>query len=69
MTKSRAYQLAKQAWPLAVEQAGGPSVIAQALCISIGRVCHAQTCAKAWIAQVEHLSGMPRQELRPDLYA
>jgi hypothetical protein len=68
MTKSSAYQLAKKAWPLAVERAGGPSAIARTGGISVDRVCHAQTCPKAWLTWVEQLSGMPREQLRPDLY-
>jgi Putative antitoxin of bacterial toxin-antitoxin system, YdaS/YdaT len=68
VTKSSAYRLAKEAWLLAIEKAGGQGAIARALCISIDRVCHAQTCARAWLVQIERLSGVPRQELRPDLY-
>jgi hypothetical protein len=68
MTKNSAYRLAKEAWPLAVAQVGGESAIARTLDIPVYQVYRAQTCPKAWIARIEQLSGVPREQLRPDLY-
>jgi DNA-binding transcriptional regulator YdaS (Cro superfamily) len=52
----------------AIEAAGGPVSFAAALGINRQAVWKWKRCPAHRIIEVERISGVPREELRPDLY-
>jgi len=52
----------------AVAASGGPSKLARHLRVSPQAVIQWKTCPVLRVLAVERISGVPRHELRPDLY-
>jgi len=52
----------------AIELAGGHAALARSLGISSAAISQWQACPPLRVLKVEAASGVPRHELRPDLY-
>ena len=52
----------------AIEAAGGPKALGRQIGISSQAISQWQECPPRRVLEVERLSGVPRHELRPDLY-
>ncbi|WP_082494625.1 MULTISPECIES: Cro/CI family transcriptional regulator [unclassified Methylobacterium] len=52
----------------AIELAGGHAALARSLGISSAAISQWQSCPPLRVLKVEAASGVPRHELRPDLY-
>lgn len=52
----------------AIELAGGITALAHELGIDRNGIRRWQAVPARWIIRIEHLTGVPREELRPDLY-
>jgi len=53
----------------ALDKAGGPTALARELKIGASAVTQWERLPAKWIPHVSRLTGMPPEELRPDLYA
>jgi len=58
----------KAALERAIKAAGGPAKLARPLGISAQAVCQWDEVPPLRVLAVEQVSGVPRHELRPDLY-
>ncbi|MGU3286493.1 Cro/CI family transcriptional regulator [Methylobacterium mesophilicum] len=52
----------------AITKAGGPVALSRALGISSAAVCQWRQCPVLRVIAVEKATGVPRHELRPDVY-
>ena len=59
---------ASKALELAIEKVGGLAGLAKPLGVSIQAISQWDECPPLRVLAVERLSGVPRHELRPDLY-
>lgn len=59
---------AEAAIRLAVARAGGTTALAEALGVTKGAVSQWDVCPPARVPDVEKITGVPRQDLRPDWY-
>ena len=52
----------------AIKAAGGLSALSRELGIDRAGIRRWEAIPAKWIIQIEHATGVPREELRPDLY-
>lgn len=52
----------------AIEEAGGPKAVGRQIGISSQAISQWQECPPRRVLAVERITGIPRHELRPDLY-
>lgn len=57
-----------QALRRAIKSAGGPRSLAKSLGVTRQAIEQWRWCPPTRVLEVERLSGIPRQQLRPDLY-
>ncbi|MCJ2067806.1 helix-turn-helix domain-containing protein [Methylobacterium sp. J-030] len=60
--------MARTALSKAIESAGGPKALGRKIGISSQAISQWQECPPLRVLDVERASGVPRHELRPDLY-
>lgn len=51
-----------------INKTGGPSYWGKKLGISHSAVCQWKQVPPKWVVEVEHMTGIPREELRPDIF-
>ncbi|NIN69157.1 MAG: hypothetical protein GTO63_31610 [Anaerolineae bacterium] len=61
-------ETAAEALRLAIKMAGGPTKLAEALGITQGAVSQWKRCPAERCADVEKLTGISREALRPDVF-
>jgi hypothetical protein len=69
MTKQRIYRRRDAALLDAIAAIGSQSELARQLDISRAAVCHWQRVPLRHLRRIAELTGIPRERLRPDLYA
>ena len=52
----------------AIAAAGGTTALARAIGVNHAAISRWTMVPAHWIIKIEHITGVPREELRPDLY-